>query len=882
VSGVLSLLTGTTLGLVVLAVPGAQVVSVAIPFLMIGGAGMVGIYAGVNFLYGTFTDIWKLSLHYYQERGPLYEYWLKREEALGRKPGFLKRLSAWPRYVFFPALTQSLFDLCSRTKNILDDLSQDVVPYIESLSHLKKLKRLSDLVGRIKLGIFPKRNPDIAFKGVETEFYEKIRGLNENYESFQDALDGERKTNLSLTRQELLTKLQESINKRPKPTPNKDLEAAVSEQEDSSRKYVFFRTLGNLALAIGVSLTILASFPIIAPAIALSAIPSIMIGMGAVSVGIYAFTNFVFDTKKSLGNIYRKYRNEKETVFEFFRQENGINPSIFNLKYINARMQLIYFPALLHAISDLILNLQNAILESTSERFLTSPDTPKASRLLNLIQNAQNGWIKAFGKPPMTSDFEEKEKILLGSLVDLGYPSFEEGVKSLKSKATLMKAVTKKYKDFNEKLLNKKQNLDPKEYEIYRNMAIEDGYRRLKAYQRAIENLIPILSKVMPEKSKEEIRKTAINRVNDKHKFGIFERDIIKFIDLDEPEETPDSDREFLFLRVLGSLSLATGIFLSIISIAVPGLPVIVIPTLMGVGAGMMLSYVGINFGLDTIAALFNIDNHIKELEPLFEIWVTNKKIKPGPWQHFYLKLQNVYLAAAIKTINKIASKLDENMFDIDEASKGIQTEEEYLKKSSKTEKQKKVKRFFNLLDSFQSEFDPSIDDFEHTTQVLKALLVQMGTLERSRGYSSFDDALEAFQKGPPPISDEKEAIKLLNNSLINELNTFKSNLNEKLKQNKDLTPSEAQELLIAEIYAKSIRAYEDSIEKYQGDIGDEFHLLEKNRRSIILLAKEKDTLTLPQLIDLWQRISGLAKNPTPDPDAKPDLNANYSPKKTQ
>lgn len=787
VFGTLGLLVGTALGLVALIVPGAPIVG--IPILMTVSAGMIGVYAGVNFLFGVSSDLWKLGRHYSQEREALYEYWLKKTGQ--EKLGFFRRIPSRLRYIVFPALTESLFHLSSRTKEVLDELSDNVIPHVEELSRLSKLKRLSDLVGKIRLIIFPKRNPDHEFKKVEKEFYGRLYTLhNAEYNSFEEAMAN----NPDLNRTELLKQLSENQNvataAEPKIPSSHSLEAKIEAAEDTSREGVFLRTFGNLFLAVGLTMTILASFSV--PGLPLAVIP-IVTGVGAGMVVIYASWNFfAVDTLTSLRNISRQYFREREIVFQFWHNEN-LESSNFS-----ARMQLIYFPAFLHALVDLVSNLQKALTESeSSEKFSELPKKKQLSRLLNLVKKVQDGWAKALGKPNNMRDFDEKEKILSGLLLEMGYPSFEDGVKKIGSRNELIKLLKEKYKKFNEDF----EKISDKNS---RNKLIENNYRRFKAYQRAIDNLTQELLKITPTQSKEEAKSHATYRINKKHRLGVFEDHIKKFIDLDELE-SPESDRKAPYLKVIGSFGLAVGIVLSMISSTIPGLPLIVIPALMGTSAMMVLTYVTVNFISDMQNAIQNTAKlYFDEKQPLLEVWLQSQDIKPFTFKSFYLRFMNIYGPAILDVIREIFPKAQDLMSNITEHSgdltlpKTSTTEQKQESKIIKAYKESvKVRGKYNIfskeLDKYNKE-DSSVDqkkevpeesskptsNFDTAEQTLKGILKNMG-------YNSFQEALKDYKNKSQTITD-------LNNYLLNSLKNPEKNEGELVQQKIDVKEKTEEE----------------------------------------------------------------------------------------
>jgi hypothetical protein len=540
----------------------------------------------------------------------------------------------------------------------------------------------------------------------------------------------------------------------------------LMQKEGNKRQLVLLRIMGSIALTIGVLGTLAASiaFPILPAVVTLNILLA-----GAAMVSTYVVTNFGWDTIKSLRKIKQQYSYEKEQIFTLWCDDNPtMTKSIFNPRYLNARMQLIHLPATAHAFVDLISNLKTALSESVEE-FLELPGMGPISRLTNLFHKVQSGWVKTFGKPKKLAEFQEKEKIFSALLARRRCGSFEEAVLEMmegpppisnkeEARSQLLKIIKEEIAEFKAKYPNQ----DDQEREL-KNMA-----RRFAGYQRAVENETRKLLKENPVQTEKTARAEAVNAINKRHPLenkdtDHFMDEQLELIALDSESNNPRDDRVWIPLKTLGNLGLAIGIILGLLSFAIPGLPVLAAPLLMGISATMILIYIGANFRYDIFEAISKASKkHREENVPYFDIWVKVRKRPKDGIRHFFTRLLCTVILSAKEAIEEINKKLDSSI-------SGIIKEGRHISEKTISEKTKTLYKEFRSLNRFETLVDElTIDlvptDFRETAELIDLIL-------KSKGYENFEDAVTKQSTKEQP--DPGQARERLSDELCKDIKDF-------------------------------------------------------------------------------------------------------------
>jgi hypothetical protein len=851
VLGNLFLLVGIVLMSATAIIPGFQIIG--IPIIMTAGLGLLGTYIGANFLYGITNIVIKFAKHSLPEKKALFEFWIERE-----KPSWFRKNVGRLRYVYFAAFSEAVSDLLSETQKALRELAFGT-QHLQALSKVSdKLSRLNGLISDIKNVVSDVKNfildvisilplPTIKsdnFSAAKELFYQKVKEKLK-HQTFSQALEAKiiekaEENNSALSQDEIKAERTELLNSiikhaaseenlRKNNVKNREITLEI-ENEGKKRKIIAFKTLGSILLTIGVTAALAASvaFPILPTAIVINILLA-----GVIMVSTYVITNFGVDTTKSLLKITKQYVNEKEPLFNLFCQLHNIEPSI-SWSYFNTRMQIIYFPAMSAACADLIKNLKNALSESVKE-FLALPGMGTTARLTNLFHQAQNGWVKTFGVSSKLKEFQETEKTVLALLANMRYGSFEAGVLDLENSAEIQDFLDPKKRK--EKALEKltdilknevnrfnAQEISPENKEIQ----LKNMHRRFHGYQRAVRNeTLRLLN--LPENKEnfaytQAMAKTeAIKKINEKHpisSYHNFPEELNAIIDLDKTPDNEIDDRLWVPLRVLGNLGLATGIILGLLSFAIPGLPILVVPALMGISATMLITYIAKNFQYNLLR-IINKERKIYQEEriPYFEIWAQTKDLPTNGIRGFFLRL----LCTTIPAIQAATADMNQ---ELDSSISEIIKEGRYISEKNISEKTKKLHTDLRSLNRFEQLIDRvAVDlvplDFRETEELIDIFLMSLG-------YDSFEKGIKGYQEIHG--LDREPAKTKLTNILKQEVQNFNENLKKHLNE-KNNNPVEVKKKLLTPYYeqyqkhkndAESKKRHE-KIQKIQLELNEKF-----------------------------------------------------------
>jgi hypothetical protein len=781
--GNLSLLAGTLLGVISFFIPGLQIAGIAL-IVMTTGVGMLGTYVGSNFFYGITRDLFVWSEITRAEQRLQYEIWLKSQTP---PLNWFQEKWARLRHFYIPAASKAISIFLIQTQFALKELSLSM-SYVTQLSDTRiKLYRLSHLLGNLA-----GYDPDSHLSDAMLDYQKRIEKLG--FHSFSEALDAEiahhekmklvlqkmqkmqakqkgqdkphevedkeiseHVVHLSQTTEDekirekaiktLISKLQAIAPKRNPLTPTEIAE--LIEKKGNERSLVPLRTVGSITLLIGIVGTLAASiaFPILPATI----IAGMMLS-GAIMVATYAVINFKLDTYRSIKKIATHYTKEKEPVFDMWCVENDIFQSIFSPSYLNARLQLIILPATARAFSDFVSNLKTALSE-ISDEFLDLREISSTLKLNNLFNKIKEGWSRTFPISKKLAEFQEKEKMVSAMLANRRYANFEEGVLECMTINNISKAqATEKFSKILEddiQEFKKKYPSSTKEEIDKANKALDNMHRRFRGYQRAVANefrrLFVADTTITAENEsvkKQALLEQAINNVNSRHPIEQQNNFIEEQKELigPEPKSTdPLKDRKWVFLRTFGNLAFAAALILGLLSFAIPGLPALVIPTLMGVGATLFLPYITINFKTDIVNVFNNaIKTNREERIPCFDIWIKKEREKGNAitgLNLFFKRLACTLFPAIQQAVDEIGEKFDTSVNHA--ITEG--THIPYAPISAVAKDLHKSRKSLNRFEKWLSDmaFDMVPKGFRETEEIIDAIL-------HKHGYKTFEEAVLA------------------------------------------------------------------------------------------------------------------------------------------